>query len=102
MTHRAVIRDNAESTKLRVVYDCPARAASGKPSLNDCLNSGPILQHKLWDVLVREWLHPIALVGDLRKAFRQVRAEEENRGALDFIGYETSVQRKSRPSDLLG
>lgn len=84
MPHRAVIKEQAESTKLRVVYDCSARAANGEPSLNDCLNPGLVLQNKLWDVLIRGRFHPIILVGDIRKAFRQIRVKEEDRDALRF------------------
>ena len=52
MPHRAVIRESAESTKLRVVYDASVNSESGF-SLNDCLEKGPPLQHKLWDILIR-------------------------------------------------
>ena len=50
--HKPVIREEAASTKLRVVYDASARAYSDAPSLNECLYPGPALQNKLWDVLV--------------------------------------------------
>ena len=50
LPHRAVGRENAETTKLRVVYDASARAHNGAPSLNDCLHTGPSLQNKLWSV----------------------------------------------------
>ena len=52
MPHRTVEREGAESTKTRVVYDCSAREGEGS-SFNDCLDVGPPLQNKLWDVLVR-------------------------------------------------
>ena len=51
--HKGVVRETAESTKLRIVYDASARAWNGAPSLNECLNTGPPLQNKLWSVLVR-------------------------------------------------
>ena len=60
------MREAAESTKLRIVYDASARAHSEAPSLNDCLNAGPPLQNRLWDVLVRMRFHPVALTGDLQ------------------------------------
>lgn len=82
--HKAVVRPDAESTKLRVVYDASAKAHNGVPSLNDCLHAGPPLQNKLWDVLVRGRFHPVALTGDLQKAFLQVRIREDNRDALRF------------------
>ena len=85
MPHRAVIREEAESTKMRVVYDCSARAEGGAPSLNDCLDPGPPLQNRLWDVLVRERFHSVALAGDMRKAFLQVRIREGERDALRFF-----------------
>ena len=84
MPHRAVIKDNAETTKLRVVYDCSARGGKGLPSLNDCLEPGPALQNKLWDVLVRGRFQSVALAGDMRKAFLQVRIREGERDALRF------------------
>ena len=39
--HRAVVRENAETTKLRIVYDASARESPNQPSLNDCLHPGP-------------------------------------------------------------
>ena len=44
--HKSVVRETAESTKLRIVYDTSARAWRGAPSLNECLNTGPSLQNK--------------------------------------------------------
>ena len=82
--HKAVIRPEAESTKIRVVYDASAKAHNGAPSLNECLHPGPPLQNKLWDVLVRGRFHPVALTGDLQTAFLQVRIRENDRDALRF------------------
>ena len=82
--HKAVVRDTAETTKLRVVYDASARAYSGAPSLNECLNPGPPLQNKIWSVLVRSRFHPVAVAGDIKQAFLQVRIKELDRDALRF------------------
>ena len=82
--HKAVARDTAETTKLRVVYDASAQAYSGAPSLNECLNPGPPLQNKLWSVLVRSRFHPVAVTGDIKQAFLQVRIKEQDRDALRF------------------
>ena len=46
--HKGVLRETAESTKLRIVYDASTRAWDGAPSLNECLNTGPPLQNQLW------------------------------------------------------
>ena len=82
--HRAVVRENAETTKLRFVYDASARENANQPSLNDCLHPGPPLQNLLWNVLVRARFYPVLLTGDLQKAFLQVRMKEEERDALRF------------------
>ena len=82
--HKAVVREAAASTKLRIVYDASARAHQDAPSLNDCLEVGPPLQNQLWKVLVRGRFHPIAVAGDLKQAFLQVRIREEDRDALRF------------------
>ena len=82
--HKPVIRENADSTKLRIVYDASAKESAEAPSLNDCLHTGPSLQNKLWSVLVRGRFHPVAVSGDLQKAFLQVRIKVEDRDALRF------------------
>ncbi len=84
MPHKGVVKEDAESTKLRVVYDASAREDAKQPSLNDCLNPGPSLQNLLWNVLIRSRFHPILLTGDLQKAFLQIRIKEEERDSLRF------------------
>lgn len=82
--HKPVVRMAAESTKLRIVYDASARANQNAPSLNDCLYPGPPLQNHIWNVLVRMRFNPVALTGDLKQAFLQVRIKKEERDALRF------------------
>ena len=52
--HKAVVREPATTTKMRIAYDASARASPDAPSLNECLNPGPSLQNRLWDVLIRQ------------------------------------------------
>ena len=82
LPHLTVVREEAETTKLRIVYDTSARAHSNAPSLNECLHAGPPLQNKLWSVLIRNRFHAVA--GDLRKAFLQMQIRETERDALRF------------------
>ncbi len=82
--HKEVIRENAATTKLRVVYDASAKPSPQDPSLNDCLYPGPPLQNKMWEVLVRQRTFPVALTGDIMKAFLQIRIREAERDALRF------------------
>ena len=85
--HKGVVRETAESTKLRILYDASARAWDSAPSLNECLNNGPPLQNQLWSVLIRGRFNPIAITGDIKKAFLQVRIRPEERDALRFHWY---------------
>ena len=94
--HKAVVRENVESTKMRVVYDASAKAHSSAPSLNDCLEVGPLLQNKLWKVLVRGRFHPVALAGDIHKAFLQVRIHVQDRDALRFHWLEPKDPQRIR------
>ena len=84
LPHQAVVRENAETTKTRIVYDASARERENTPSLNDCLLTGPPLQNQLWSVLIRNRFHPVAVAGDLQKAFLQVRVREAERDVLRF------------------
>ena len=83
LPHRPVIRQNAEPTKLRVVYDASAKSESGY-SLNNCLEKGPSLQKKLRDILIRTIFRPVILCADIEKAFLQIRIKEKERESLMF------------------
>ena len=84
LPHKGVIRESAETTKLRVVYDASAKSEPTSPSLNECLNPGPPLQNKLWDVLVQQRAFPVMVSGDIRQAFLQIRVKEDDRDVLRF------------------
>ena len=79
-----MIRNDAESTKLRIVYDASVRGSNSDPSLNDCLHPGPPLQNHLWDVLLKSRTYPILLTADLKKAFLQIRIMQDERDSLRF------------------
>ena len=50
--HHVVIRQNRETTKLRVVYDCSAKSNNQPYALNDCLETGPNYIPQLLEVLL--------------------------------------------------
>ena len=52
MPHHPVIRKERSTTKVRIVYDGSAKF-NDSISLNDCLQTGPNLIPKLFDVLIR-------------------------------------------------
>ena len=70
LPHHAVVRQDKETTKLRVVYD--ASAKSDGPSLNNCLYTGPKFDQRIMDILQRFCTHKIALTADIEKAFLMI------------------------------
>ena len=81
---KAIVQETAENTKIRIDYDVSAWANEKAPSLNNCLETGPTLQNKLWSVLIRNQFQPEALAGDLKQAFLQVRIPEKDRDMMRF------------------
>ena len=60
--HKPVVKQSAETTKVRIVCDTSAREFDDSLSLNDCLRlieTGPVLQDLLWDILVRKLKYPM-------------------------------------------
>lgn len=47
--HKPVIQETAESTKVHIVYDASARASEKAPSLNECLDIGPLTENQLFN-----------------------------------------------------
>ena len=84
MPHKPVIRELAETTKMRIVYEASARENQKSPSLNDFLHVGPPLQPLLHDVLLRNRLKPIALTADMKQAFHQIWIDKKDRDAFRF------------------
>ena len=53
LPHSAVVRENAETAKVRVVYDASCKDKNTGTSLNDCLHVGPSLTPLIFDILLR-------------------------------------------------
>ncbi|XP_060810246.1 uncharacterized protein LOC132904333 [Amyelois transitella] len=75
--HHAVVREDRETTKLRVVFDASCKGANGV-SLNDNLLIGPKLQQDLRHILMRWRRFPICIVADIVKMYRQVRIHDDD------------------------
>lgn len=84
LPHRPVVREQAETTKVRIVYDASAIPNDGSPSLNDSLETGPPLQNLLWNIIVRNRFKSVSLCGDIKQAFLQIRIKKEDRDCLRF------------------
>jgi hypothetical protein len=101
LPHKGVVKQSAETTKLRIVFDASAKESSEQPSLNECLYPGPPLQNQLWNILVRARFYPILSTSDIEKAFLQIRIREQERDSLRFFwrspgSEETTVYRFTR------
>ena len=83
LPHHAVIKEDKQTSKLRIVYDASAR--SNGPSLNDCLYAGPTFGQNIMDILLRFRIHRVAVIADIEKAFLMVSVSEEDRDALRFL-----------------
>ena len=77
LPHFPVIRENRETTKVRIVFDLAACCKG--VSLNDVMLTGPKLQQDFLDILLRFRLRPVALVADIKEMFSQVVLAEKDR-----------------------
>ena len=84
LLHHPVIKYNRSTTKVRIVYDGSA-STGDDVSLNDCLQVGPNMIPKLFNMLIRFRCHQITLVADIEKAFLMVSVAEEDRNMLRFL-----------------
>ena len=86
LPHRGVIREDHDTTKLRIVFDASAEIRN-ELSLNNIVYSGPCLLPYLDDILLRFWTGKIGLVGDIKQAFLQVEIAEEQRDCIRFLWF---------------
>ncbi|XP_037521436.1 uncharacterized protein LOC119398677 [Rhipicephalus sanguineus] len=86
MPHKEVIREQALTTKVRVVFDASSHD-KGCKSLNECLEKGDNLYQDLGKILLRFRTHPMAVIADIEKAFLQISIRKEDRGAFRFLWF---------------
>ena len=84
LPHHAVKRDSS-TTPVRMVFDGSFSYGKRGTSINQCLFTGPSLLPDLFLVLIRFRKHPVALTGDIEKAFLQVGVSEAYRDLLRFL-----------------
>ena len=92
--HHPVIKEDSETTPLRIVYDCSAKPNLSTPSLNDCLETGPPLQPHLFDVLLRNRFRRFIITGDIKKAFHQIHLQAEDRDVQRVLWYNNLQDRQ--------
>lgn len=71
LTHHPVLREDSQTTKLRVVFNASMPTSNGT-SLNDHLLIGPKLQADIREIVLK-WRDPTyVLAADIKKMFRQI------------------------------
>jgi len=83
--HQQVICQEAETTKLRIVYDCSEKERKYGKSLNNCLHVGPPLQPLLYGIRIRFQTYPTALLDDITQAFLQIKIDIKDRDTMRFL-----------------
>ena len=84
LPHSAVIKEDRMTMKVRIVFDASSHEKSAA-SLNDCLWTGPNLNPDVLELLLHFRIYPVAVLGDLEKAFLQVSLAPEDRDATRFL-----------------
>ncbi|XP_064292696.1 uncharacterized protein LOC135309931 [Plodia interpunctella] len=77
LPHHAVVREDKDTSKVRVVYDASCKGRNGV-SLNDELMVGPQLQAELRHLIMRWRMHKISIVADIIKMYRQVLVDRRD------------------------
>ena len=85
LPHQGVIRQDKQTTKLRIVFDGSAKPSKDDFSINDFLEKGPNSVPLLFDIIIRFREYPIGLTADIEKAFHQVQIAPEDRDMIKFL-----------------
>ena len=100
LPHHAVVRRDAITTKIRVVFDASSHER-GESSLNDILDKGVKLGAELLQLLVQFRMNPIILTADIRKAFLQISIRQEDRDALRFLWVNRITDQEGKPPSIV-
>jgi hypothetical protein len=84
LPHHAVIRKDAITTKLRVVFDASMKTSKGV-SLNDLMYNGPVVQNELSDILLLFRLHKYVVTCDIRHMYRNINIDKNQRSLQNIL-----------------
>ena len=96
LPHHGVIKEDRETTKLRIVFDGSAKQNKRESSLNDCLEKGPNLTPHVFKMLAKFRSYPIGITADIEKAFHQIEITTADRDLLRFLWLETPEDEQSK------
>ncbi|XP_062556901.1 uncharacterized protein LOC134221731 [Armigeres subalbatus] len=98
LPHHAVLKEDSTTTKVRVVFDASCRTAT-RPSLNDALMVGPIVQDDLRSIMMRSRMHPVLLNADIKQMYRQILTDERS-SSLQHIVWRSSPEEPLQTYEL--
>lgn len=80
----AVFKENSTNTKVRIVGDSSSKQRDTL-SLNECLHEGPNLLKTAPGIILRHRTKKHPTVGDIAKAFHQIRLQEKDRNVTKWM-----------------
>ena len=99
LAHHAVIREEAETTKVGIVFYASCKENRNSTSLNDCLHVGPSLTPLVFDILLRFRHYKVPLIGDIEKAYLNIEINASDRGCLRFL-WVNSIESDSQDIEI--
>lgn len=78
LPHHPVVKENKETTKLRVVFNGSCKTSNGF-SINEAQCTGPTIQDDVFAIIARFRTHPFVVIADVEKMYRQVWVHPEHR-----------------------
>ena len=96
LPHRGVIKEDSNTTKLRIVFDGSAKCGRDEVWLNDCLMQGPNLVQLIAAGLINFRTKLYAFSADIEKAFLQILIKAVHRDVLRFLFPENPLNPLSK------
>ena len=93
---RGIMKEDSNTTKLRIVMDASAKQSASAVSLNQCLYQGPNMILNLAKCLIRFMLKRFRCVADIEKAFLRIIIAVEDRDVLRFFWPEDPSDPRSK------
>lgn len=88
LPHHGIVRANAVTTKLRVVFNASAKTST-KKSLNDLMESGPNLQADLQTILLQWRQYRYVLTADIEKMYRYIAMHPDDQKLQKIVWRES-------------